>query len=119
MKRFFAVVLLFGSMFLPAAEHHVLYLAGASQAPLARRAFASLKLPGHIHFTMIPDASDREKLRQAIAQADLIIANGLVKEFREALAAAPKFTGIKLIGARNIKADEEPPKVRIDPATQS
>ena len=70
-----------------AAEKRVLYLAGESNAAVAKRAFRDMKLPEPIRFLVIPDASDRRLLETEIAGADLIIANGLVPEFRDALAA--------------------------------
>lgn len=69
-----------------AAEKRVLYLAGESNAAVAKRAFRDMKLPEPIRFLVIPDASDRRLLETEIAGADLIIANGLVPEFRDALA---------------------------------
>lgn len=88
--------------------------------------------------TMLPATADAQKIllgcdfNHVVSERHFWV--GMLDEFRveegilspeqcefspEALAAAPKFTGIKLIGARNIKADEKPPKVSIDTATQS
>ena len=88
-----------------AAEKRVLYLAGESNAAVAKRAFRDMKLPEPIRFLVIPDASDRRLLETEIAGADLIIANGLVPEFRDALAASARLgkTKIYLLGTEHLR----------------
>ena len=89
MKRFFAILVLFLTLMsvLSAAERHVLFLAGP-MAPEAKRAFSGLRLPPEISFSMVPDGSDTDLLMREIRKADLIIVNGLVVEFRNALVAS-------------------------------
>ena len=91
MKRFLAIFLVLGIFFplLSGAEKCALFLAGPSMAGEARRAFAGMQLPQGVRFRMIPDASNAALLQSEIARADLIIANGLVPEFRDILAGSP------------------------------
>ncbi|MBQ7393585.1 MAG: cobaltochelatase subunit CobN [Lentisphaeria bacterium] len=91
MKHFFAIFLILVTVFphLTGAEKCALFLAGPSMAGEARRAFAGLKLPPGVRFRMIPDASNNALLQAEIARADLIIANGLVADFRKFLAESP------------------------------
>ena len=95
-------LLLLSAFLLSAAERHVLYLPGESNAATAKRAFRKLALPPDIRFHLIPDASDRKRLQTEIARADLIVANGLIAEFREALLAHARLgkTKIYLLGTR-------------------
>ena len=87
-----------------AAEKRVLYLPGESNAATAVRAFRDMKLPETIRFLMIPDASDRRRLEAEIAAADLIVANGLVVEFRDTIAASARLgkTKIYLLGTEHL-----------------
>ena len=93
--RTIALLLLLLTAFAADAAN-VLYLAGASQSGAAKRAFRSLQLPADIRFRMIADGSDAAALNAAIAEADLVIANGLVAEFRDALAAAPNLGKVRI-----------------------
>ena len=103
--RFLLVLLTLLAFSLCAAEKRVLYLAGESNTAAAKRAFRSMELPEAIRFLVIPDASDRRLLETEIAGADLIIANGLVPEFRDALAASARLgeTKIYLLGTEHLR----------------
>lgn len=99
-------LLLLSAFLLSAAERHVLYLPGESNAATAKRAFRKLALPPDIRFHLIPDASDRKRLQTEIARADLIVANGLIAEFREALLAHARLgkTKIYLLGTEHLRS---------------
>lgn len=107
MKKFFAslLLLLWVAPFLAGAERAVLFLSGPSMAGEAKRAFRSLPLPPEVRFTLIPDASDPARLRQEIARAELIIANGLVADFRNILAESPGLEKkkIHLLGSPSLR----------------
>lgn len=102
--RYLLFLLVVSCFSLFAAEKRVLYLPGESNAATAERAFRDMKLPETIRFLMIPDASDRRRLEAEIAVADLIIANGLVVEFRDAIAASARLgkTKIHLLGTEHL-----------------
>ena len=108
MKRFLALFFLILTLtpLLSAAERYVLFLAGSSLAPEAGRGFKTLVLPQGIRFRMVPDAADAELLRQEIGKADLIIANGLVKAFRDILAGTPGLENkiVHLMGTPALRA---------------
>lgn len=105
MMKYLPVLLTLLVFSLCAAEKRVLYLAGESNAAVAKHAFRDMKLPEPIRFLVIPDASDRRLLETEIAGADLIIANGLVPEFRDALAASARLgkTKIHLLGTEHLR----------------
>lgn len=102
--RFLLLVMLFPVLLLAGNEKSVLFLSGESNAGRADRAFRNLELPGHIRFRLIPDASDSRLLRTEIRKADLIIANGLIPEFRNALADSARLgeTSIYLLGSARL-----------------
>ena len=102
--RFLLLVMLFPVLLLAGNEKTVLFLSGESTAGRADRAFRNLELPGHIRFRLIPDASDPALLREEIRKADLIIANGLIPEFRNALADSARLgkTPIYLLGSAHL-----------------
>ncbi len=100
----FLLLLFSASLFLFGSEKSVLFLSGESNAGITRRAFRKLELPEQIRFRLIPDASNPELLREEIRKADLIIANGLIPEFRNALAESARLgkTSIYLLGSARL-----------------
>lgn len=98
------LLLLFPAILLSGGEKFVLFLSGESNAGITKRAFRKLELPKHIRFRLIPDASDPALLREEIRKADLIIANGLIPEFRNALADSARLgkTPIYLLGSAHL-----------------
>lgn len=105
MRALLLLPVLLSGLLLSAMERHVLYLAGESNAATAKRAFRKLELPPDIRFHLIPDASDRNRLKMEISRADLIVANGLIPEFREALLAHARLgkTKIYLLGTDRLR----------------